>query len=39
MKNYLILFICFLGFISQANAQIPVDKKATKETVWLLNKL
>ncbi|HEX7585341.1 MAG TPA: glycosyl hydrolase [Prolixibacteraceae bacterium] len=39
MKNYLILFICFLGFIAQANAQIPADKKATKETVLLLNKL
>lgn len=39
MKNYLILFICFLGFIAQANAQKPADKKATKETVLLLNKL
>ena len=39
MKNYLILIICFLGFLTQTKAQKPADQKATKETVKLYNKL
>jgi len=39
MRNYLILIICFLGFLTQTKAQKPADQKATKETVKLYNKL